>query len=151
MEFAEESRASNNTVIPNQCALLSWESPSNSRLLNVIQTVLFVPFSGIHLREIVLLTRRLPRQCALLYRNDREFAKFQFAVLRRWRDSISGNIKKRGCLTKKSFRQNKQKHCHCEPVTDVTGVAISRLKGIQPLIRWRFPRQCAHWLGMQCH
>ena len=57
-------RASNNTVIPNQCALLSWESPSNSRLLNVIQTVLFVPFSGIHLREIVLLTRRLPRQCA---------------------------------------------------------------------------------------
>ena len=50
MEFAEESRVSNNTVIPNQCALL--------------------------------------------YRNDREFAKFQFAVLRRWRDSISGNIKK---------------------------------------------------------
>ena len=49
MEFAEESRASNNTVIPNQCALA---------------------------------------------RNDREFAKFQFAVLRRWRDSISGNIKK---------------------------------------------------------
>ena len=31
---------------------------------------------------------------------------------------------RRGCLTKKSLCQNKQKHCHCEPVTDVTGVAI---------------------------
>ena len=32
-----------------------------------------LPFSGAHPREIVLLSRRLPRQCALLYRNDREF------------------------------------------------------------------------------
>ena len=35
------------------------------------------------------------------------------------------------------FRTN----CHCEPVTDVTGVAISKQNK-------RFPRQCEHWLGM---
>ena len=33
----------------------------------------FAPFSGIHPRKIVLLFGRLPRQCALLYRNDMEF------------------------------------------------------------------------------
>ena len=37
-----------------------------------------LPFSGFLPREIVLLSRRLPRQCELLYRNDREFVKFQF-------------------------------------------------------------------------
>ena len=37
-----------------------------------------LPFPGIHPREIVLLSGRLPRQCELLYRNDREFVKFQF-------------------------------------------------------------------------
>ena len=37
---------------------------------------------------------------------------------------------------------------HCEPVTDVTGVAISIFRRIQPQIRWRFPHQCAHWFGM---
>ena len=46
----------------------------------------------------------------------------------------------------------KNQNCHCEPVTDVTGVAI-------PPTFWMhfgkhshstggFPRQCAHWLGM---
>ena len=30
---------------------------------------------------------------------------------------------------------------HCEPVTDVTGVAISIFRRIQPQIRWRFPGQ----------
>ena len=49
-------------VIPNQCALLSWESPSNSRRPIVIQTVLFVPFSGILPREVVRLTGGLPHQ-----------------------------------------------------------------------------------------
>ena len=44
VEFVEESRASNNIVIPNQCALLSWESPSNSRRSIVIQTVLSCRF-----------------------------------------------------------------------------------------------------------
>ena len=37
-------------------------------------------------REIVLLSGRLPRQCDLLYRNDREFDKFPsylFALERR--------------------------------------------------------------------
>ena len=38
----------------------------------------FTTFSGIYPREVVRLTGGLPRQCALLYRNDREFAKFQF-------------------------------------------------------------------------
>ena len=41
------------------------------------------------------------------------------------------------------YRKNAQVG-HCEPVTDVTGVAIRN-------IRRRgngFPRQCAHWLGM---
>ena len=42
-----------------------------------------LPFPGIHPREIVRLFRRLPRQCALLYRNDREFAKFLFVNLLR--------------------------------------------------------------------
>ena len=44
LEFAEESAAPNNTVIPNQCALLSWESPSNFELSIVIQTVLLHRF-----------------------------------------------------------------------------------------------------------
>ena len=46
----------------------------------------------------------------------------------------------------------KNQNCHCEPVTDVTGVAI-------PPTFWMhfgkhshstggFPRQCTHWLGM---
>ena len=39
-------RAPNNTVIPNQCALLSWESPSNSRRPIVIQSVLICRFPG---------------------------------------------------------------------------------------------------------
>ena len=43
---------------------LVWESPSNSRQLIVIQTVVFVPFSGILPREVVRLTGGLPRQCA---------------------------------------------------------------------------------------
>ena len=38
-----------------------------------------LPFPGIHSRKVVRLTGGLPRQCALLYRNDREFDKFQFA------------------------------------------------------------------------
>ena len=41
-----EGRAPNNTVIPNQCALLSWESPSNSRRPIVIQSVLICRFPG---------------------------------------------------------------------------------------------------------
>ena len=41
-----------------------------------------LPFPGIHPREMVL-SGRLPRQCALLYRNDREFDKFHFVVLLR--------------------------------------------------------------------
>ena len=41
---------------------LVWESPSNFGQPIVIQTVLFVPLSGIFPREVVLLTRRLPRQ-----------------------------------------------------------------------------------------
>ena len=41
-----EVRAPNNTVIPNQCALLSWESPSNSRRPIVIQSVLICRFPG---------------------------------------------------------------------------------------------------------
>ena len=49
-------------VIPNQSAFLVWESPSNSVLSIVIQTILFVPFSGIHPREMVLLSGRLPHQ-----------------------------------------------------------------------------------------
>ena len=32
-----------------------------------------LPFSGVHPREVVLLSGRLPRQCALLYRNDWKF------------------------------------------------------------------------------
>ena len=39
-------------------------------------------------REMVLLSRRLPRQCALLYRNDREFDKFQFFYLLFQADSL---------------------------------------------------------------
>ena len=35
---------SNNIVIPNKCALLTWESPSNSGQLIVILTVLFYRF-----------------------------------------------------------------------------------------------------------
>ena len=41
---------------------LVWESPSNSVRPIVIQTVLFVPFPGIHLRKVALLTRGLPHQ-----------------------------------------------------------------------------------------
>ena len=41
---------------------LVWESPSNSRQLIVIQTVVFVPFSGILPREVVRLTGGLPHQ-----------------------------------------------------------------------------------------
>ena len=41
---------------------LVWESPSNFGLSIVIQTALFVPFSGTLPREVVLLTRRLPHQ-----------------------------------------------------------------------------------------
>ena len=41
---------------------LVWESPSNSRQPIVIQTVLFTPFSEVHLREILLLSGRLPHQ-----------------------------------------------------------------------------------------
>ena len=41
----------------------------------------FLPFSGIHPRKGVLLSGGLPRQCALLYRNDLEFNKFQFAPM----------------------------------------------------------------------
>ena len=44
LEFVGEDRTSNNIVIPNQCALLLWESPSNSRLPIVIQVVLFYRF-----------------------------------------------------------------------------------------------------------
>ena len=58
------AKASNNTVIPNQCALLSWESPSNSGQPVVIQSVLFVLFPGIHPREVIRLTGGLPRQFA---------------------------------------------------------------------------------------
>ena len=43
-------------------ALLSWESPSSFGQPSVIQTALFVPFSGTLPREVVLLTRRLPHQ-----------------------------------------------------------------------------------------
>ena len=39
-----EFDASSERVIPNQCALLSWESPSNSRQPSVIQTVLSCHF-----------------------------------------------------------------------------------------------------------
>ena len=39
---------------------------------------LFYPFSGFYPREVKRLTGRLPRQCALLFRNDWEFVKFQF-------------------------------------------------------------------------
>ena len=51
-----------------------------------------LPCYGVHPREMVRLTRRLPRQCALLYRNDREFDKFQFAYNR---TIPSGSGKKR--------------------------------------------------------
>ena len=40
-----------------------------------------LPFPGIHSRKVVRLSGGLPRQCALLYRNDREFDKFQFVNL----------------------------------------------------------------------
>ena len=40
----------------------------------------FTPFFGVHLREIVLLSGRLPHHLSGLVRNDREFAKFQFVV-----------------------------------------------------------------------
>ena len=49
---------------------LVWQSPSSSGQPIVIQAVLFAPFSGLHPQKVVLLTGRLPRQCALLYRND---------------------------------------------------------------------------------
>ena len=68
-------------VIPNQCALLSWESPSNSRQPIVIQIVLFGPFLGIYPREVVRLTGGLPHQESGLVRNDREFDKFHFVYL----------------------------------------------------------------------
>ena len=58
LEFVEPSER----VIPNQFAFLVWESPSNFGQPIVIQTALFVPLSGIFPREVVLLTRRLPRQ-----------------------------------------------------------------------------------------
>ena len=38
------AKASNNTVIPNQFSFLVWESPSNSGLLIVMQTVLLYRF-----------------------------------------------------------------------------------------------------------
>ena len=52
---------------------LAWESPSNSRKPFVIQSVLFVPFPGIHLREVVRLFGGLPHHLSGLVRNDREF------------------------------------------------------------------------------
>ena len=49
LEFGGEVGASNSIVIPNQCALLSWESPSNSGQPIVIQTVLSCRFpASIH-------------------------------------------------------------------------------------------------------
>ena len=78
LEFGEGSQGIEQHCHSEPVRTLVWESPSNSRQPIVIQTVLFAPFSGVHPREIVLLSRRLPRQCELLYRNDREFNKFQF-------------------------------------------------------------------------
>ncbi len=49
-----------------------------------------LPFSGVYPREVVLLFGRLPRQCALLYRNDRKFDGPPNSNLpRRWVDLIS--------------------------------------------------------------
>ena len=59
---------------------LVWESPSNSGQLIVIQTVVFVPFSGILPREVVRLTGGLPHHLRGLVRNDREFDKFRFVA-----------------------------------------------------------------------
>ena len=61
----------------------------------------FVPFSGIYPREVVRLTGGLPRQCALLYRNDREFDKFQFYDLLINADNLNSNLP---CQRYLSFR-----------------------------------------------
>ena len=50
----------------------------------------------------------------MLFEAQTYLCKYQFVALLRKAD-----MHKMGCLTKKSLRQNKQKHCHCEPVTDI--------------------------------
>ena len=50
--------------------------------------------------------------------------------------------------------RNQLTACHCEPVTDVTGVAIRTPSGQVRFLRilvppaGGLPRQCAHWLAM---
>ena len=49
LDFADVSAPRTTLSFKNQCALLTWESPSNFGQLIVIQTVLFVLFCGIYL------------------------------------------------------------------------------------------------------
>ena len=63
LEFVEVSARPEQHCHSEPARTLVWESPSNSVLFIVIQTALFVLFSRIRPREMVLLTRRLPRQC----------------------------------------------------------------------------------------
>ncbi len=61
-EFVEVSARPEQHCHSEPVRRLVWESPSNSGQPIVIQSVLFVPFPGIHPREVVRLTRGLPRQ-----------------------------------------------------------------------------------------
>ena len=62
LEFAEERPGIEQHCHSEPVRTLVWESLSNSRQLIVIQTVVFVPFSGILPREVVRLTGGLPHQ-----------------------------------------------------------------------------------------
>ena len=64
LEFVEVNARPEQHCHSEPVRTLVWESPSNSGQLIVIQTVVFVPFSGILPREVVCLTGGLPHQFA---------------------------------------------------------------------------------------
>ena len=131
MEFVEGSQGIEQHCHSEPVRTLVWESPSNSRQPIVIQTALFAPFSGVHPREIVLLSGRLPRQCALLYRNDREFDKFQFTCIPEMKVGRSVSLPQKSCEPL-SVLPAAQKEVHCSYYLYLSACFMDRL------MRWRF-------------